>query len=158
MPLPQTPSGVPGTDTGIALGLGLTNECNLACAFCYRDPTRTDRLSLDQVKSVMQCLHVRSVNLGTGANTTGQAHHHFQRPQHRCFRRQRIARLPRCRVLSRLPERSRTGRTALTWQLGAHSRAGGALCKDGRARNLHRRHDEVELLASAGGGTSRETV
>jgi radical SAM protein with 4Fe4S-binding SPASM domain len=53
---------------GIALGLGLTNECNLACAFCYRDPTRTDRLSLDQVKAVMECLPVRSVNLGTGEN------------------------------------------------------------------------------------------
>jgi len=53
---------------GIALGLGLTNECNLTCAFCYRDPTRADRLSLDQVKSVMECLPVRSVNLGTGEN------------------------------------------------------------------------------------------
>jgi radical SAM protein with 4Fe4S-binding SPASM domain len=53
-------------DAGIALGLGLTNECNLACAFCYRDPTRTDRLSLDQVKAVMDRLPVRSVNLGTG--------------------------------------------------------------------------------------------
>jgi radical SAM protein with 4Fe4S-binding SPASM domain len=56
------------TDTGISLGLGLTNECNLACAFCYRDPTRTDRLSLDQVKAVMERLPVRSVNLGTGEN------------------------------------------------------------------------------------------
>jgi radical SAM protein with 4Fe4S-binding SPASM domain len=55
-------------DTGIALGLGLTNECNLACAFCYRDPTRADRLSLDQVKAVMERLTVRSVNLGTGEN------------------------------------------------------------------------------------------
>ncbi|PYX67669.1 MAG: radical SAM protein [Acidobacteria bacterium] len=55
-------------DVGIALGLGLTNECNLACAFCYRDPTRTDRLSLDQVKAVMERLPVRSVNLGTGEN------------------------------------------------------------------------------------------
>ena len=55
-------------DDGIALGLGLTNECNLACAFCYRDPTRTDRLSLDQVKAVMERLPVRSVNLGTGEN------------------------------------------------------------------------------------------
>ena len=55
-------------DTGIALGLGLTNECNLTCAFCYRDPTRTDRLSLDQVKAVMERLPVRSVNLGTGEN------------------------------------------------------------------------------------------
>jgi len=54
--------------TDIALGLGLTNECNLACAFCYRDPTRTDRLSLDQVKSVIEGLPVRSVNLGTGEN------------------------------------------------------------------------------------------
>src|SRR5580692_2914476 len=55
-------------DAGISLGLGLTNECNLSCAFCYRDPTRTDRLSLDQVKSVMERLPIRSVNLGTGEN------------------------------------------------------------------------------------------
>src|SRR5437016_4353509 len=55
-------------DAGIALGLGLTNECNLACAFCYRDPTRSVRLSLDQVKAVMDRLPVRSVNLGTGEN------------------------------------------------------------------------------------------
>ena len=54
--------------TGISLGLGLTNECNLKCAFCYRDPTRADRLSLEQVKSVVECLPVRSVNLGTGEN------------------------------------------------------------------------------------------
>src|SRR6478752_3223134 len=58
----------PGHEAGIALGLGLTNECNLTCAFCYRDPDRTDRLSLDQVKSVMELLPVRSVNLGTGEN------------------------------------------------------------------------------------------
>ncbi len=51
-----------------ALGVGLTNECNLACSFCYRDPTRTDRLSLDQVRAVMAALPVRSVNLGTGEN------------------------------------------------------------------------------------------
>lgn len=63
---PTSPLMVP--DAGIALGLGLTNECNLACAFCYRDPTRTDRLSLDQVKSVTERLPIRSVNLGTGEN------------------------------------------------------------------------------------------
>lgn len=51
-----------------SLGLGLTNECNLACAFCYRDPTRTDRLSLAQVEQVLARLPVRSVNLGTGEN------------------------------------------------------------------------------------------
>jgi len=58
----------PVTAGGFALGLGLTNECNLACSFCYRDPARLDRLSLEQVRSVMQSLPVRSVNLGTGEN------------------------------------------------------------------------------------------
>lgn len=61
-------SGTRATHSGISLGLGLTNECNLTCAFCYRDPTRADRLSLEQVKSVMERLPVRSVNLGTGEN------------------------------------------------------------------------------------------
>jgi radical SAM protein with 4Fe4S-binding SPASM domain len=61
-------TGPRAPEAGIALGLGLTNECNLSCAFCYRDPTRADRLSLDQVKSVMERLPVRSVNLGTGEN------------------------------------------------------------------------------------------
>jgi radical SAM protein with 4Fe4S-binding SPASM domain len=62
------PSGAREPDATIAVGLGLTNECNLSCAFCYRDPTRTDRLSLDQVKSVIERLPIRSVNLGTGEN------------------------------------------------------------------------------------------
>src|ERR1700693_2385016 len=64
----STTSRAAAPDEGISLGLGLTNECNLACAFCYRDPTQTDRLSLDQVKSVMERLPIRSVNLGTGEN------------------------------------------------------------------------------------------
>ncbi|HEY1904395.1 MAG TPA: radical SAM protein [Myxococcaceae bacterium] len=51
-----------------ALGIGLTNECNLACAFCYRDPSRVDRLDLEQVRSVLDRLPVQSVNLGTGEN------------------------------------------------------------------------------------------
>src|SRR6185437_1660963 len=66
-PLSATVHG-PGHDASIALALGLTNECNLTCAFCYRDPDRRDRLSLDQVKSVIERLPVRSVNLGTGEN------------------------------------------------------------------------------------------
>ncbi|HKE07417.1 MAG TPA: radical SAM protein [Candidatus Acidoferrum sp.] len=64
----SAPLCAPNPDAGISLGLGLTNECNLTCAFCYRDPTRADRLSLEQVKSVMECLPVLSVNLGTGEN------------------------------------------------------------------------------------------
>lgn len=57
-----------GSPRGFALGLGLTNECNLACSFCYRDPNRIDRLTLDQVRAVLDCLPARSVNLGTGEN------------------------------------------------------------------------------------------
>jgi radical SAM protein with 4Fe4S-binding SPASM domain len=68
-PASESPiSSVGGTPDAIALGLALTNECNLSCAFCYRDPARTDRLSLEQIKSVMERLPVRSVNLGTGEN------------------------------------------------------------------------------------------
>jgi len=59
-----------------ALGLALTNECNLACSFCYRDPDRVDRLTLDQVRAVMERLPLRSVNLGTGENGM---HPDFQR-------------------------------------------------------------------------------
>ena len=58
----------PAASRDFALGLGLTNECNLACSFCYRDPARIDRLSLEEVRSVMERLPVRSVNLGTGEN------------------------------------------------------------------------------------------
>src|ERR1700688_1351028 len=65
---PSIPSGARAPDATVSLGLGLTNECNLSCSFCYRDPTRTDRLSLDQVKSVMERLPIRSANLGTGEN------------------------------------------------------------------------------------------
>jgi radical SAM protein with 4Fe4S-binding SPASM domain len=54
--------------TQFALGLGLTNECNLACSFCYRDPARLDRISLLQVQQILAALPVRSVNLGTGEN------------------------------------------------------------------------------------------
>src|SRR5437660_1062555 len=64
----STTSEVVAPKAGISLGLVLTNECNLTCAFCYRDPTRADRLSLEQVKAVMERLAVRSVNLGTGEN------------------------------------------------------------------------------------------
>jgi radical SAM protein with 4Fe4S-binding SPASM domain len=71
-PAPKTASHPvhvrPAAHQSVALGLGLTNECNLACSFCYRDPQRVDRLTIDQVRSVMASLPVRSVNLGTGEN------------------------------------------------------------------------------------------
>jgi radical SAM protein with 4Fe4S-binding SPASM domain len=68
MPVSAAADNPPAHSAGFALGLGLTNECNLACAFCYRDTSRVDRLSLDQVRAVMERIPVRSVNLGTGEN------------------------------------------------------------------------------------------
>src|SRR5215510_1042811 len=68
MPASAVVDNPPTQAPTFALGLGLTNECNLACAFCYRDTSRVDRLSLDQVRAVMECIPVRSVNLGTGEN------------------------------------------------------------------------------------------
>lgn len=68
-PSSSQPSFVrPAGSGSFAIGLGLTNECNLACSFCYRDPARVDRLSLEQVQAAMTSLPVRSVNLGTGEN------------------------------------------------------------------------------------------
>ncbi len=67
-----TPPVVPSS--GFSLGLGLTNECNLACSFCYRDPDRVDRLGPGEVRAVLDRLPVRSVNLGTGENGM---HPHF---------------------------------------------------------------------------------
>ena len=54
--------------SGFAVGLGLTNDCNLACAHCYRDTERVDRLSLADVRRVCDSLPIRAVNLGTGEN------------------------------------------------------------------------------------------
>src|ERR1700733_5599164 len=53
---------------GFFIGLGLTNDCNLTCAHCYRDTGRVDRLSLADVRRVCESVPVRWVNLGTGEN------------------------------------------------------------------------------------------
>jgi radical SAM protein with 4Fe4S-binding SPASM domain len=68
MSVPAAVDNAPDRARSFALGLGLTNECNLACAFCYRDTSRVDRLTLEQVRAVMARIPVRSVNLGTGEN------------------------------------------------------------------------------------------
>ena len=51
-----------------SLGLGLTNECNLACAHCYRPTNGTFRLSLEDVRRICDSVPVGSANLGTGEN------------------------------------------------------------------------------------------
>ena len=51
-----------------ALGLGLTNECNLSCAHCYRSTDRVDRLSIADVRAILESLEIGSANLGVGEN------------------------------------------------------------------------------------------
>ena len=51
-----------------SLGLGLTNECNLTCAHCYRPTGGVYRLSLEDVRRTCSSLPISSANLGTGEN------------------------------------------------------------------------------------------
>ncbi|HWT77883.1 MAG TPA: radical SAM protein [Candidatus Acidoferrum sp.] len=51
-----------------SLGLGLTNECNLTCAHCYRPTGGVYRLSLEDVRRTCDSLPIGSANLGTGEN------------------------------------------------------------------------------------------
>ena len=37
---------------GYSVGIGLTNNCNLNCAHCYRDTENISDLSLAQVKEI----------------------------------------------------------------------------------------------------------
>jgi len=62
-PQPRRSPGVP--ERRIALGVGLTNGCNLSCAHCYR-ATGSDRLSVDDVLRAVDALPTRAVNFGTG--------------------------------------------------------------------------------------------
>ncbi len=52
----------------VAVGIGLTNECNLACPHCYRPTLERQRLSIPQIETILANLDVGSVNLGVGEN------------------------------------------------------------------------------------------
>ena len=53
---------------GYSVGIGLTNDCNLMCAHCYRDTAQISSLSLEQIKRICQSIPVHSMGLGTGEN------------------------------------------------------------------------------------------
>jgi radical SAM protein with 4Fe4S-binding SPASM domain len=50
------------------VGLGLTNECNLTCAHCYRPTAGVYRLSLEDIRRTCASLPISAANLGTGEN------------------------------------------------------------------------------------------
>ena len=51
-----------------SVGIGLTNECNLRCAHCYRPDMVVERLTRDDVRTVCDAVTVGSMNLGVGEN------------------------------------------------------------------------------------------
>ena len=53
---------------GYSIGIGLTNDCNLNCAHCYRDTETINNLSLAQVKEICDSIPIDSMGMGTGEN------------------------------------------------------------------------------------------
>jgi radical SAM protein with 4Fe4S-binding SPASM domain len=52
----------------ISLGIGLTSNCNLSCAHCYRDQERIFNLTLNDIQNVCESLDIGSIGFGTGEN------------------------------------------------------------------------------------------
>lgn len=52
----------------VSLGIGLTNDCNLQCAHCYRDQSKISNLTLADIQMVCQSLEIGSIGFGTGEN------------------------------------------------------------------------------------------
>ena len=52
----------------VSLGIGLTSDCNLHCAHCYRDQRQIYNLTMADVQKVCNSLEISSVGLGTGEN------------------------------------------------------------------------------------------
>lgn len=50
----------------VSLGIGLTNNCNLSCAHCYRDTDRIYNLTLSDIQKVSENLGIGSIAFGTG--------------------------------------------------------------------------------------------
>lgn len=53
---------------GLSVGIGLTNDCNLDCAHCYRPRGGIYELTFDQIRSVCEHLPIRAMGMGTGEN------------------------------------------------------------------------------------------
>jgi radical SAM protein with 4Fe4S-binding SPASM domain len=52
----------------ISLGIGLTSDCNLSCAHCYRNQNQIDNLTLNDIQNVCQSIPISSIGFGTGEN------------------------------------------------------------------------------------------
>ena len=52
----------------ISLGIGLTSNCNLHCAHCYREQNHIYDLTLADVQNICESIEISSIGFGTGEN------------------------------------------------------------------------------------------
>ena len=57
-----------------SLGVGLTSNCNLHCAHCYRDQDHIHNLTLSDIQKVSESLEISSIGFGTGENGLNPAY------------------------------------------------------------------------------------
>jgi radical SAM protein with 4Fe4S-binding SPASM domain len=50
----------------VSVGIGITNDCDLDCAHCYRPQGQIYQLSLEDIQAICDRLDVASFNMGTG--------------------------------------------------------------------------------------------
>jgi radical SAM protein with 4Fe4S-binding SPASM domain len=50
----------------VSVGIGITNDCNLECAHCYRPQGQIYQLSFQEIRAICEQLDVASFNMGTG--------------------------------------------------------------------------------------------
>jgi MoaA/NifB/PqqE/SkfB family radical SAM enzyme len=53
---------------GYSVGIGLTNDCDLHCAHCYRETGSVNAVSLKQIKQICTSVPVEAMGMGTGEN------------------------------------------------------------------------------------------
>ena len=58
----------------VSLGIGLTNNCNLNCAHCYRDQDNIHNLTLQDIENICENLTIDSIGFGTGENGLNPAY------------------------------------------------------------------------------------
>jgi radical SAM protein with 4Fe4S-binding SPASM domain len=59
----------------ISLGIGLTSNCNLSCAHCYRNQNQIDNLTLNDIQNVCRSIPISSIGFGTGENGLNPQYH-----------------------------------------------------------------------------------
>ncbi|MGD8671211.1 MAG: hypothetical protein PVF31_14045, partial [Desulfobacterales bacterium] len=52
----------------VSLGIGLTSDCNLNCAHCYRDQDHIENLTLNDIQTVCESIPISAIGFGTGEN------------------------------------------------------------------------------------------